>query len=1141
MGRISIRIFNNPDIGGYYHRKAVNILDSVTTSLPTGITITLDGYQITDGDRVLFTNLSDPSLNGRIYEADIVDKKLIFKLARDGRASNGDTLDGDTTYVYFGSHKGELWTYDGGTWIQLDVDILESDDIKRDGSAPPLADISWDGYKLTDLGAPTNPNDAATKAYIDAGISGITEQVQDTVAALIQNGTGLNWTYNDTLNTLTGNVTLSPFNTTDLAEGSNLYYTDERVDDRVSTLIQNGTGLTWTYNDGLGTLQGNVSLSPFSTSDLVEGLNLYYTQARFNIAFAAKSTTDLAEGSNLYYTDERVDDRVAALIIDGPGITWTYNDGAGTLQASSSLAGFDTDDLAEGATNLYFTNERVDDRVAALIQNGTGIQWTYNDGANTLQANVSLSAFSTSDLAEGSNLYYTEERVDDRVSTLIQNGTGLTWTYNDILNTFTGNVSLASFSTTNLAEGSNLYFTDERAQDAVGAALLNSSSLTWSYNDTANQISAVVVASGITHGNLSGLSADDHPQYVLLAGRAGGQTVNGGNAASENLVLTSTSNPTKGEIQLSDSVRIMGTGRNLLWNVDANGNIGAITVNRPNKAYLATGLGIAGGDPDGEDRIKVAGSSSDRQLIVISNSNNAGEAGHKAVNDTAGAVRLVTLGSAHVTSGLLQANEALLMSDSGLANGLIVAASGKISLAVGGTAAANEVLRLSGSTVSLMKTAAAHLLWNTDASGDVGASGANRPNNLFLANNATIGAQLLASDGTVALPSMAFSADPDKGWYRDASARMALSYDGVRHSYQHISGGIPLFTFDSPVNSRGQIQIADNSAALYLVASASSGTGAEFRLHGSTHLSFASVTQFVTNNVVSGSISSTSVWTLGAANSVASHLVNGEKLILQNTGAGGGATDAFFHAKNTNTGSDAHAGLIVEAEGTGGDSYIQFDFTNAATDWSIGMKRTTGNYHVSNSTVLGTNDYFLATTAGKLVLGLVGGTQVHELNGSLSIFGANNLLWNTDGGGNIGAPGVNRPDKIYAKSQIILGSFTLDPTELGYIDDAEGLTSVTLVDNTASNTLVAAWAHASFSSIRVEYSLSRGAGIRETGTILIATDGITATHSRVGAPLGSNGVTFDVDISGANVRLLYTTTSTGTNATMKYKILKWLA
>lgn len=55
----------------------------------------------------------------------------------------------------------------------------------------------------------------------------------------------------------------------------------------------------------------NSAFAAKSTSDLSEGSNLYYTAGRFNSAFATKSTTDLAEGSNLYYTNERVDARIA--------------------------------------------------------------------------------------------------------------------------------------------------------------------------------------------------------------------------------------------------------------------------------------------------------------------------------------------------------------------------------------------------------------------------------------------------------------------------------------------------------------------------------------------------------------------------------------------------------------------------------------------------------------------------------------------------------------------------------------------------------------------------------------------------------------------------------------------------------------
>lgn len=50
----------------------------------------------------------------------------------------------------------------------------------------------------------------------------------------------------------------------------------------------------------------------------------------------------------------------------------------------TSNISFGTDSVSEGTTNLYFTNERVDDRVADLIVAGSNITKTYDDVAGTL-------------------------------------------------------------------------------------------------------------------------------------------------------------------------------------------------------------------------------------------------------------------------------------------------------------------------------------------------------------------------------------------------------------------------------------------------------------------------------------------------------------------------------------------------------------------------------------------------------------------------------------------------------------------------------------------------------------------------------------------------------------------------------------
>jgi len=58
----------------------------------------------------------------------------------------------------------------------------------------------------------------------------------------------------------------------------------------------------------------------------------------------------------------------------------------------------------------------------------------------------------------------------------------------------------------------------------------------------------------IVHNTLSGLTTSDagHTQFVMLTGRAGGQTVQGGTSAADNLVLESTLNASKGQILFKD-------------------------------------------------------------------------------------------------------------------------------------------------------------------------------------------------------------------------------------------------------------------------------------------------------------------------------------------------------------------------------------------------------------------------------------------------------------------------------------------------------------------------------------------------------------------------------------------------------------
>ncbi len=171
--------------------------------------------------------------------------------------------------------------------------------------------------------------------------------------------------------TSTANTWLGTKTTTNLVEGTNLYYTDGRATTGARAAVSATGDLS--YNSSTGefgvttykTSNFETDLGNKSTSSLVEGTNLYYTTARLNADFdtrlIAKSTSNLSEGTNLYYTNARVR---AAVSASGD---LTYNSTTGqfsvaTYKTSNFNADFNSktaDALPEGTTNLYYTTARI--------------------------------------------------------------------------------------------------------------------------------------------------------------------------------------------------------------------------------------------------------------------------------------------------------------------------------------------------------------------------------------------------------------------------------------------------------------------------------------------------------------------------------------------------------------------------------------------------------------------------------------------------------------------------------------------------------------------------------------------------------------------------------------------------------------
>lgn len=205
------------------------------------------------------------------------------------------------------------------------------------------------------------------------------------------------------------------------------------------------------------------------------------------------TTDSLSEGTtNQYYTESRAKTDAAELLTGASltNITITGDGNGLTITAENGVADSDTDDLVEGITNLYYTDERVETLIKSAINGGTqtNITVTYDTVNNQLNfvAENGVADSTTDDLAEGSvNLYFTDQRAIDAVggsavstntpNTVVKRDANGDFAAGTITADLTGDVtgtvsSIANHDTDDLAEGAtNVYYTDARARGAISA------------------------------------------------------------------------------------------------------------------------------------------------------------------------------------------------------------------------------------------------------------------------------------------------------------------------------------------------------------------------------------------------------------------------------------------------------------------------------------------------------------------------------------------------------------------------------------------------------------------------------------------------------------------------------------------------
>ena len=199
---------------------------------------------------------------------------------------------------------------------------------------------------------------------------------------------------------------------------------------------------------------------------------------RSEVAASVPTTSDLAVGEIAVNTqDKKIYVRASGGVVEVANVVagGASGDITEVLTATGSgLTGGSTSGSANLAINVDDSSLQISGNTVQVKASGVTNAMLANSGVTINSQALSLGGTLTLDsdnIGEGStNLYYSNEKVDDRISVLIQNGTGLSFTYNDSLGTFTPTVSLSSFDTDNLSEGStNKYFSNTLANSAIDA------------------------------------------------------------------------------------------------------------------------------------------------------------------------------------------------------------------------------------------------------------------------------------------------------------------------------------------------------------------------------------------------------------------------------------------------------------------------------------------------------------------------------------------------------------------------------------------------------------------------------------------------------------------------------------------------
>ena len=280
--KASVRVATTANLTGTYNNGAGTITASSNGA------ISVDGVTLTTNDRVLVKDQTTATQNGFYKVTTVGSGSAAFVLTRTPDADEASEVTGGAfTFVeegtanadngYVASHNGTptLGTtnitfeqFSGAGQIAAGAALSKTGntiDVEVDDSS---IEVSGDALQVKALGI--------TNAMLGGSIAN----------AKLANSSV---TINSTSLALGGSLTLD---TGDFAESGNLFYTDERVDDRINALFQAGEGIDLTYNDSANTFTVDAEIATATNRGVAS-----FATANFTVASGAVTVTGIDGGT----------------------------------------------------------------------------------------------------------------------------------------------------------------------------------------------------------------------------------------------------------------------------------------------------------------------------------------------------------------------------------------------------------------------------------------------------------------------------------------------------------------------------------------------------------------------------------------------------------------------------------------------------------------------------------------------------------------------------------------------------------------------------------------------------------------------------------------------------------------------------